>query len=403
MAGEDGSLETVNSMKALWARSKDDVTDEEYHEFYKHVSHDWTDPLDTIRMQAEGTFEYQALLFIPSRAPFDLFMRDRKRGVQLYVKRVFIMDDCEALMPEYLRFVKGVVDAQDLSLNVSREILQQDRQIRMIRRRLVKKVLSTVKAFPAEKYATFWGEFGRAVKEGLLDDTDNRAAILDICSFPSTHDDEKQTTLREYVDRMQDGQEHIYFLTGENRTVLENSPHMEAFRAKGYEVLLLTDPIDEMWVDAVDGFDGKQFQSVAKGQVDLNAEDEPERAQEFAGLLAWMTTALAEDVKEVRLSSRLTTSPACVVGDADDMTPTLEKMYRAMGQEMPKIKRILELNPTHPLVERLRSAHGERSDHPGLAETAELLYGMALLAEGGELADPSRFIKLVATRLQQTV
>jgi molecular chaperone HtpG len=403
MAGQDGSLETVNSMKALWARSKDDVTDEEYHEFYKHVSHDWTDPLDTIRMQAEGTFEYQALLFIPSRAPFDLFMRDRKRGVQLYVKRVFIMDDCEALMPEYLRFVKGVVDAQDLSLNVSREILQQDRQIRMIRRRLVKKVLSTVKAFPAEKYATFWGEFGRAVKEGLLDDTDNRAAILDICSFPSTHDDEKQTTLREYVDRMQDGQEHIYFLTGENRTVLENSPHMEAFRAKGYEVLLLTDPIDEMWVDAVDGFDGKQFQSVAKGQVDLNAEDEPERAQEFAGLLAWMTTALAEDVKEVRLSSRLTTSPACVVGDADDMTPTLEKMYRAMGQEMPKIKRILELNPTHPLVERLRSAHGERSDHPGLAETAELLYGMALLAEGGELADPSRFIKLVATRLQQTV
>jgi molecular chaperone HtpG len=403
MAGQDGSLETVNSMKALWARSKDDVTDEEYHEFYKHVSHDWTDPLDTIRMQAEGTFEYQALLFIPSRAPFDLFMRDRKRGVQLYVKRVFIMDDCEALMPEYLRFVKGVVDAQDLSLNVSREILQQDRQIRMIRRRLVKKVLSTVKAFPAEKYATFWGEFGRAVKEGLLDDTDNRAAILDICSFPSTHDDEKQTTLREYVDRMQDGQEHIYFLTGENRTVLENSPHMEAFRAKGYEVLLLTDPIDEMWVDAVDGFDGKQFQSVAKGQVDLNAEDEPERAQEFAGLLAWMTMALAEDVKEVRLSSRLTTSPACVVGDADDMTPTLEKMYRAMGQEMPKIKRILELNPTHPLVERLRSAHGERSDHPGLAETAELLYGMALLAEGGELADPSRFIKLVATRLQQTV
>jgi molecular chaperone HtpG len=403
MAGQDGSFETVNSMKALWARSKDEVTDEEYHEFYKHVSHDWTDPLDTIRMQAEGTFEYQALLFIPSRAPFDLFMRDRKRGVQLYVKRVFIMDDCEALMPEYLRFVKGVVDAQDLSLNVSREILQQDRQIRMIRRRLVKKVLSTVKAFPAEKYTTFWTEFGRAVKEGLLDDTDNRAAILDICSFPSTHDDEKQTTLREYVERMRDGQEHIYFLTGENRTVLENSPHMEAFRAKGYEVLLLTDPIDEMWVDAVDGFDGKQFQSVAKGQVDLNAEDEPERAREFADLLAWMTTALAEDVKEVRLSSRLTTSPACVVGDADDMTPTLEKMYRSMGQEMPKIKRILELNPTHPLVERLRSAHGERSDEPGLAETAELLYGMALLAEGGELADPSRFIKLVATRLQQTV
>jgi molecular chaperone HtpG len=406
-AEEDGStttdVQTLNSMKALWARPRDEVDEAEYHEFYKHVSHDWNDPLEIIHMKGEGRFEYDALLFLPAHAPYDLFARDSKRGVQLYVKRVFIMDDCEALMPEYLRFVKGVVDAQDLSLNVSREILQQDRQIRMIRRRLVKKVLATVKAFPAEKYTTFWTEFGRAVKEGLLDDTDNRAAILDICSFPSTHDDEKQTTLREYVERMRDGQEHIYFLTGENRTVLENSPHMEAFRAKGYEVLLLTDPIDEMWVDAVDGFDGKQFQSVAKGQVDLNAEDEPERAREFADLLAWMTTALAEDVKEVRLSSRLTTSPACVVGDADDMTPTLEKMYRSMGQEMPKIKRILELNPTHPLVERLRSAHGERSDEPGLAETAELLYGMALLAEGGELADPSRFIKLVATRLQQTV
>jgi molecular chaperone HtpG len=334
--------------------------------------------------------------------------------VQLYVKRVFIMDDCESLVPEYLRFVKGVVDAQDLSLNVSREILQQDRQIQLIRRRLVKKVLSTVKTMmtaDAEKYATFWREFGRAVKEGLLDDFENREAILEISSFASTHDAEKPTSLREYVERMKDGQQHIYYMTGESRSAIENSPHMEAFRAKGYEVLVLTDPIDEMWVDAVPGFDGKQFQSIAKGQVDLESEEDKkatevareQQKKEFEGLLSWMGTALGETVKEVRLSSRLTTSPACIVGDTHDLTPTLEKMYRAMGQELPPIKRILELNPDHALVKGLREAHTARPDDEGLAETAELLYGMALLAEGGELSDPSRFIKLLAGRLEKTL
>jgi molecular chaperone HtpG len=408
------AVETVNSMKALWARSSSEVTEAEYSEFYKHVSHDWQDPLETIRLQAEGTFEYQALLFLPSHAPMDLFLRERKRGVQLYVKRVFIMDDCESLVPEYLRFVKGVVDAQDLSLNVSREILQQDRQIQLIRRRLVKKVLSTVKSMmsaDAEKYATFWREFGRAVKEGLLDDFENREAILEISSFPSTHDAEKPTSLREYVERMKDGQEHVYYMTGDSRSAVENSPHMEAFRAKGYEVLVLTDPIDEMWVDAVPGFDGKQFQSIAKGQVDLDSDEDKkatevareQQQKDFEGLLSWMGTSLGEDVKEVRLSSRLTTSPACIVGDTHDLTPTLEKMYRAMGQELPPIKRILELNPEHALVTGLRAAHTERPEDAGLAETAELLYGMALLAEGGELGDPARFIKLLANRLEKTL
>ncbi len=412
--GEAAEVETVNSMKALWARSSSEVTEDEYHEFYKHVSHDWQDPLETIRLQAEGTFEYQALLFLPSHAPMDLFLRERKRGVQLYVKRVFIMDDCESLVPEYLRFVKGVVDAQDLSLNVSREILQQDRQIQLIRRRLVKKVLSTVKTMmtaDAEKYATFWREFGRAVKEGLLDDFENREAILEISSFASTHDPEKPTSLRDYVSRMKEGQEHIYFMTGESRSAIENSPHMEAFRAKGFEVLVLTDPIDEMWVDSVPGFDGKQFQSIAKGQVDLESEEDKKATEvareqqnkDFESLLTWMGTALGETVKEVRLSSRLTTSPACIVGDTHDLTPTLEKMYRAMGQELPPIKRILELNPDHALVTGLREAHASRPDDEGLAETAELLYGMALLAEGGELADPSRFIKLLSGRLEKTL
>jgi molecular chaperone HtpG len=407
-------VEALNSMKALWARSKSEVSEDEYKEFYKHISHDWTDPLEIIRVNAEGAFEYQALLFIPSRAPFDLFMRDRKRGVQLYVKRVFIMDNCEALMPEYLRFVKGVVDAQDLSLNVSREILQQDRQIQLMRRRLVKKVLSTVKDMltgNVEHYKTFWKEFGRVVKEGLLNDFENQETILEIASFASTHDSEQLTTLRQYVERMKEGQEHIYYMTGESRQMIESSPHMEAFKAKGFEVLLLTDPVDEMWVDAVREFDGKRLQSIAKGQVDLDTEEEKKTAEserdqqkkDFAALLSWMTTTLQDNVKEVRLSSRLTTSPACIVGDAHDLTPTLEKMYRAMGQGMPQIKRILELNPTHPLVSGLRRAHEERKDDPGLADTAELLFGLALLAEGGELSDPSRFTRLLADRLAQTL
>ncbi|MDQ3601947.1 MAG: molecular chaperone HtpG [Actinomycetota bacterium] len=411
MAVEDGAeAETINSRKALWARPQSEVTENEYAELYKHISHDWSNPLETIRVQAEGAFEYQALLFIPSQAPLDLFMRERKRGVQLYVKRVFIMDDCAELMPEYLRFVKGVVDAQDLSLNVSREILQRDRQIQLMHRRLVKKVLSTVKTMMTDKadsYATFWREFGRAVKEGLLHDVENRDAILDIASFDSTHDTEQQTTLGQYVERMAEGQQHIYYLTGESRTTIESSPHMEAFHAKGFEVLVLTDPIDEMWVNAVPGFDGKQFQSIAKGQVDLDTDEEKStaeaRQQDFADLLAWMTTALSNHVKEVRLSSRLTTSPACIVGDTHDLSPTLEKMYRAMGQELPQIKRILELNPTHPLVTRLHNAYGEREDRTSLSETVELLYGMALLAEGGELTDPSRFIRLLSDRLESTL
>jgi molecular chaperone HtpG len=400
--------EEINSRKALWARPASEVTEEEYAEFYRHISHDWNAPLETIRMQAEGTFEYQALLFLPAQAPLDLFMRDSKRGVQLYVKRVFIMDDCAELMPEYLRFVKGVVDAADLSLNVSREILQQDRQIQLMRRRLVKKVLSSIKSLMGSRpddYKKLWGEVGAALKEGLLSDQDNRTAILDICSFASTHSAEEPTTLADYISRMKEGQEHIYYMTGDSRTAVENSPHMEALRAKGYEVLILTDPIDEMWVDSVPAYEEKLFQSVAKGQVDLESEEEKTaneaKAADFADLLSWMGSSLSENVKEVRLSSRLTTSPACVVGDTHDITPTLEKMYKAMGQELPKIKRILELNPSHPLVEGLHKAFAD-GERESLTDTAELIYGLALLAEGGELADPARFVKLVADRVQRT-
>lgn len=406
--------ETINSMKALWARPRNEVSDEEYQEFYKHIGHAWDEPLEIIPMKAEGTFEYQALLFIPSHAPFDLFNHDTKVGVQLYVKRVFIMADCDDLMPPYLRFVKGVVDAADMSLNVSREILQQDRQIKAIRRRLTKKVLATIKEMQSERpenYRTFWTQFGRVLKEGLLSDAENQDTLLQISSFASTHSEDEPTTLAEYVRRMKGGQEQIFYATGESRQQLLKSPHLEAFKAKGYEVLLLTDPVDEVWVDAVSEFDGRALQSVAKGEVDLDSEDEKsaneserqERERDFADLLAWLKEILSDHVKEVRLSTRLTESPACLITDAFGITPALARMYRASGQAVPVGERILELNPEHLLVVGLRDARASRSDDPSLTETAELLYGAALLAEGGELEDPAKFAGLLTQRLARTV
>jgi len=407
--------ETLNSMKALWARPKEEVSEEEYKEFYKHIAHAWDDPLEVIAMRAEGTFEYQALLFIPSHAPFDLFNRDAQTGIQLYVKRVFIMADCDELMPEYLRFIKGVVDAQDMSLNVSREILQQDRQIKAIRRRLTKKVLSTIKDLQSERpddYRTFWTQFGRVVKEGLLNDFDNQETLLQLSSFASTHSEEEATTLAQYVERMKEGQTQIFYATGESRQQILKSPHLEAFKAKGYEVLLLTDPVDEVWVGTVTEFDGKPLQSIAKGEVDLSAdgdESEAEREEqqkEFADLLTWLKDTLTDHVKEVRLSTRLTDSPACLITDAFGITPALARMYRASGQDIPVGKRILELNPNHPLVTGLRQAQKNADDDAKLAEvaeTAELLYGTALLAEGGALDDPARFAEILAARLARTV
>ncbi|MFF0688302.1 molecular chaperone HtpG [Streptomyces albogriseolus] len=405
--------ETLNSMKALWARPRDEVSEDEYHELYKHIGHDWREPLETIQLHAEGTFEYQALLFVPSHAPHDLFRQNMRHGLQLYVKRVFIMDDCEALLPAYLRFVKGVVDAQDLSLNVSREILQQDRHIRMMQRRLTKKVLSSVKSMMTgapEKYATFWREFGAVLKEGLVTDPDNRDALLAVASFASSREDGEAVTLKQYTERMPEGQDDIYYITGESREAIDNSPHMEAFRERGIEVLLLTDPVDEVWVDAVGEFEGKRLRSVAKGEIDLDAreddkseDEQKQQAESYAGLLGWMRERLDDDVKEVRLSTRLTRSPACLVADADDLTPALENMYRAMGQEVPHSKRILELNPDHALVKGLNEAYSEREDRSELTDTAELLYTLAVVAEGGRPKDPARFVRLMADRLERTL
>jgi molecular chaperone HtpG len=411
-------IETLNSMKALWARPKDEVSDEEYKEFYKHIAHAWDEPLEVISMKAEGTFEYQALLFIPSHAPFDLYEPDAAIGVQLYVKRVFIMGDCDQLIPRYLRFIKGVVDAQDLSLNVSREMLQQDRQINAIRRRLTKKVLSTIKELQSERpddYRTFWAQFGKVLKEGLMRDFDNQETLLQISSFSSTHSDDELTTLAEYVERMKEGQQQIFYATGESREQILATPHLEAFKAKGYEVLLLTDTVDEIWLGSVTEFDGKPLQSVAKGDLDLDTEEEKtaheaerkEQEKDFADLLSWLTETLSEHVKEVRLSTRLTESPACLITDAFGITPTLARIYRATGQDVPVGKRTLELNPNHPLITGLQQAHKDHGDDAEklaeVAETAELLYGTALLAEGGAPENPARFAELLAQRLARTV
>ncbi|MFT3900154.1 MAG: molecular chaperone HtpG [Gordonia sp. (in: high G+C Gram-positive bacteria)] len=417
--GEDQAVEweTLNSGKALWARPRDEVSDDEYAEFYRHVAHAWDAPLEVISVKAEGTFEYEALLFLPTQPPLDMFAPQGRGGIHLYVKRVFIMDDAD-LLPEYLRFVSGVVDAADLSLNVSREILQQDRQIRAIRRRLTKKVIATVgdlRAGRPDDYRTFWTAFGRVFKEGLVNDPDNREAILKASVFASTNADADDatgglTTLADYLGRMKPGQEAIYYMTGESQQQIRNSPHLEAFTAKGVEVLTLADPVDEVWVDAVGEFDGHRFVSIAKGSVDLDAvgsdedkaaaaEELAKQSAEYADLLSWLGEVLGEDITEARLSSRLTDSAACLVGDEFSMSPQLEKLYRASGQPVPHVKRALELNPAHPLVGALRSAVADEKARADLVPTAELLYGLALLAEGGDLKDPAGFAKTLADAL----
>jgi molecular chaperone HtpG len=400
-------VETLNSMKAIWLRDKDEVTEDEYTEFYKHVSHDWTPPLDIVRAKIEGTLEYQMLLFIPARAPFDLYMRDGRRGIQLYVKRVFIMDDCTELLPEYLRFVKGVVDSEDLSLNISREILQQNRHIQRIRKGVTSKLLDSFKKMKdadKDKYLTFWEEFGQVLKEGLYHDHDNRDALWELILFQSTNDPATLTSLREYKDRMKDDQDCIYFMTGETRAAVESSPHLEAFREKGYEVLILTDNVDEIWTQSMFNYEGKRFQSVGKGTVELGSEDERKKAEEdlkskleeHKSLLECLKNHLDEYVKEVRLSSRLTSSAACLVGDQFDMSPQLEQLMRSANQDVPKTKRILELNPSHPVLDKLEMVYKADPKDTRLSDYAQLLYGQAALAEGNQPPNPGEFAKLVA-------
>jgi molecular chaperone HtpG len=405
--------ETLNSMKAIWARRPDEVTEEEHKEFYKHVSHDWNDPLEHISVHVEGTFEARALLYIPSRAPFDLHLRDGgHRGLQLYVKRVFIMDDWRDLLPSYLRFVRGVVASDDLSLNVSREILQKDRQVQAIKRHLVRRTLAAFKEMKEqrpEKYRTFWTEFGAVLKEGMLAFEDGHDKILDLVLAPSTESAEP-IALADYVKRMKEGQDAIYYMTAATREVGERSPHLEAFRARGWEVLFFTDPVDELWLRMPRELEGKKLVSVTKSDLSLGSEEEKKREEEarkeseesLKDVLLVLRAKLQDQVKDVRLSSRLTESPACLVGDPGDLSPQMQELLRRAGQDVPNVKRVLELNPTHPIVTRLRQLHATDNKDPRLALYAELLYGQAILAEGTPLPDPAAFARRVTELMVQS-
>ena len=393
---------TLNSMKPIWTRPRSEVKDEEYQEFYKHISHDWNEPMQTWSFRAEGRSEYQALLFVPSEAPFDLFYATGKFGLHLYVRRVLIMEHCEELLPSYLRFIRGVVDSADLPLNVSRQRLQEDRHIAQIRKWLTKKVLDSMEEMQKndnDKYMKLWKHFGRVLKEGI-NDFDNKEKLTGLYLFESSSATEKPRTLKDYVTRMKSDQPAVYYLTGPSRRAVENSPHLEGFRNKGYEVLYLVDPVDEMLVQWLPEFEGKKLKSIGKGQADLGEEkDLKEKEKEFSKLISALLTKLDDRVKEVRLSSRLTSSPACLVVSESDASPHLERMLNQAKLETAKQKRILELNPNHELITKMR----DRADDAMLTDFAEVLYGYALLAEGSELEDPLKFNQAVMRVLARTI
>ena len=408
--------EILNSMKAIWTRPKGEVKESEYTEFYRHVSHDWGEPQEIITAVMEGTFNARALLFVPGKAPMDLYHRDAVgRGLHLYVKRVLIIEDCRDLLPDWLRFIKGVVDSEDLSLNVSREMLQQDRQMRAIKRFLVKKILDTfadMKKERPDKYRTLLDEYNAALKEGLTTFGEHRDRLLDLVSFTSSVDTKKPTFLSEYVERMKPAQEAIYYLTGPSLSVVESSPHVEAFKAKGIEVLYLTDPVDEFWVQNDLRYKDKPMRNVGKGEIDLTPiadKAEAERKQEemdaeyYKGLCESLKKALADRVKEVRLSGRLTKSAACLVGDVYDPSPQLEEMMRRMGQTVPKASRVLEINRDHPFIEKLRSLAAHSPEDPGFKAYAELLWGQAVIAEGGRHPDPAGFAGAVMEMMSRAI
>jgi molecular chaperone HtpG len=406
---EDGKIdesvvledETVNKATALWTLSKNEITDEQYQEFYKQVAHDFQEPLIWSHNKVEGKTEYTSLLYVPSKAPFDLYDQDRRQGVKLYVKRVFIMEDAEQLMPRYLRFIRGVIDTNDLPLNVSREILQGSKTIDSIRTASVKKILSELAKLAkndAEKYATFWQEFGQVIKEGPGEDFANKEALAKLMRFATTESgsEEQTVSLADYVERMKDKQDKIYYITAESFAAAKNSPHLEVFKKKGIEVLLLSDRVDEWLTNSLTEFDGKQLQSVAKGDLDLGElEDEAEKKakeevdKNFEDLVERVKKTLGDKVKDVRITHRLTDSPACLVADSNDMSANLERMLKAAGQAVGDSKPIFELNPEHPMVERLKV----ESDDAKFEDWSSILFDQALLAEGGHLDDPASYVK----------
>ena len=396
-------LENINQSSALWARNKSEITEEQYNEFYKHLSHDFENPLCYSLNRVEGRSEFTQLLFVPTKAPFDLWDRNKRGGIKLYVKRIFIMDDAEKLMPMYLRFVTGVIDSVDLPLNVSREILQESRDIKVIRESSTKRVLSMLEELAnsedeakKEKYYTFWTQFGQVLKEGIGEDQTNQERILKLLRFASTHTDsaEQTVSLADYVSRMKEGQDKIYYVTGETFNAAKNSPHLEIFRKKGVEVLLLSDRVDEWMLSFITEFDGKQLASVAKGGLDLGSlSDEKEQKaheeteKQFKDLVERMKKVLEDKVKDVRVTFRLTDSPACLIADENELSGNLLRMLKAAGQNAPDMKPILEINPEHPLLSKLKN------DDQHFDDWTNLLFDQALLAEGGQLNDPASFVK----------
>ena len=395
--------ETVNSASALWAKNRDEITDEQYDEFYKHVSHDFQAPLAKVHSRVEGNNEYTLLLYVPPTAPFDLWERESKHGVRLYVRKVFIMEESDKLMPRYLRFIRGVIDSDSLPLNVSREILQENALLEKIRSGAVKKVLGLLEDLSRnepEKYATFWQQFGQAFKEGPVEDFKNKDRIAKLLRFSSTHNegDEQNVSFEDYISRMKEGQDKIYYITAESYQAAKNSPHLEIFRKKGLEVLLMHERIDEWLVGYLTEFEGKSLQSIAKGDLDLGTlEDEADKqhkeeaAKELAPLIDRIKDALGDKVSEVKVSVRLTDSPACIVSDSFGMTRTMERIMKSAGQNIPASKAVFEINPDHPLVIRL---NGE-SDASRFKDLAEILFDQAVLSEGAQLEDPAAFVKRV--------
>ena len=397
---DEKEFEVVNQASALWAKPKNEISEEEYNSFYKHIAHDFEDPIAHTHNRVEGKYEYTTLLYIPSRAPFDLWDRDSRHGIKLYVRRVFIMDDAKELMPNYLRFVRGLVDSDDLPLNVSREILQQNKVLDSIRSASVKKVLGLmgdIAKNDPEKYKTIWKEFGRALKEGPGEDFANKETIASLLRFATTHDDKEEQihSLDDYIGRMKEGQDTIYYITAESFASAKNSPHLEVFRKKDLEVLLLSDPVDEWLVSSLAEYKEKKLESVTKGELDLGKfEDEEEKKEkeevnkDFEEILKKIKETLGEQVKDVRLTNRLTNSPACLVKDSSDLSGNLERILKQAGQNVPTSKPILELNPHHPLVEKLKA----EQDTSRFSDMTFILFDQALLAEGGHLEDPATFV-----------
>ena len=406
-------LETVNQANALWTRNKNDITDEQYREFYKHISHDFNDPLIWTHNKVEGRTEYNQLLYIPKEAPFDLWDRNKRGGIKLYIKRVFIMDDAEQLMPVYLRFVRGVIDSNDLPLNVSREILQESRDVRMIREGSTRRVLSMLEELaqsddPAkqEQYATFWKQFGQVLKEGIGEDPTNKERIAKLLRFASTHNDSdiQNVSLDDYISRMKENQVRIFYITAENYTAAKNSPHLEIFRKKGIEVLILTDRVDEWMLSFLQEYNEKNLVSVAQGDLDLlKLADEAEKKQNeenqagFKETLEKMKTVLGNKVKDVRVTVRLTDSPSCLIADKNDLSSNLQRMLKAAGQKVPNMKPILEINPNHPIVQALKYESARFDDW------TNLLFDQAVLAEGGTLQDPAAFVKRMNSMLLESI